>query len=903
MRLALLLLVACTSDKTPTETGEPLVGPTLAHTPPVGTLTEGDSVTLVLSAEDEDGVSSAELAWRVEGDPVWETLALEDQGDGTWAGELTALEAPGLEYWFSAADAGLPSASSELPADGEDAPFSLDVLVDGAALPFYEDFEPAEGEDALFDLGWWTPSQSFPGSPWTLGEGESGYGAVHSRGVSEDQTIQDWLISPPLDLSTLDTAMVLWREKGAAVDEASHGLYISVTGRDPDAGDFIPLEAALPAPTEGDWAASQVYDLSDWVGEPVVFLAWYYEGSLADDWSVDEVEVRALAPALSASLDWSPNPVHPGETAALTVTLENAVNAGTSGLVATLSLPEGGGTLAEDTVELGDLEPLGTVEASFSLSLDPTLDDDSELPLALEVTDGLDTWSFDLTFIVGEPSTGEITLSLDEATSLIVSFGAGDPDEPSVETTVWSGAVAAGTSTLTTDLTAFHDALPPEAGPNRWFARVLPGASGSVDGLVITVGSETYEATELPALTADTEALVYVPEPPDPTLLTVSTDPSSLAPGDTEVALEIELSNNGADTQGPVTGTLSSLDEHVTVSGGEDLVIDSSTWRTGEILTLDTPTLAISADHDDSSPVTLLLELSDGLERWELEIPLEVPWPVLGVVSVEIDDEGGDGVLDPGEAAELAITVGNGGDLRTFGPLDCALAVDEGSAVSAEILAGTDSISSISEASSRETDGYEIVAGEGETGQTLALLLTLDDGTASYEAPFEIPLGERPWQKVGVTDDAAGDNVADYDFDITSVRWREQDGAISFWVASDVPYDASTLFVEAWAISTGARYTYYRLLYQSGVGKLQGYEDGFTTIGALEAELLSETELVLTLQVEDMELLLPELSIGFAAGWCGPDTYYCDHYPDDWGYPYVSFTSAEWFDLSWETLP
>ena len=48
---------------------------------------------------------------------------------------------------------------------------------------------------------------------------------------------------------------------------------------------------------------------------------------------------------------------------------------------------------------------------------------------------------------------------------------------------------------------------------------------------------------------------------------------------------------------------------------------------------------------------------------------LNVPWPVLEVSRVVIDDSAsgdGDGVLDPDESAELEIYVLNSGDLSTF---------------------------------------------------------------------------------------------------------------------------------------------------------------------------------------------------------------------------------------------
>ena len=37
----------------------------------------------------------------------------------------------------------------------------------------------------------------------------------------------------------------------------------------------------------------------------------------------------------------------------------------------------------------------------------------------------------------------------------------------------------------------------------------------------------------------------------------------------------------------------------------------------------------------------------------------------------------------------------------------------------------------------------------------------------------------------------------------------------------------------------------------------------------------------------------------FAAGWCGPDEYYCDHYPDGWGYPYVGWSPWLFYSIDW----
>ena len=47
-----------------------------------------------------------------------------------------------------------------------------------------------------------------------------------------------------------------------------------------------------------------------------------------------------------------------------------------------------------------------------------------------------------------------------------------------------------------------------------------------------------------------------------------------------------------------------------------------------------------------------------------------------------------------------------------------------------------------------------------------------------------------------------------------------------------------------------------------------------------------------------MGLAQNTFDIGLASGWCGPPTYYCDHYPDGWGYPYVAFSAGLWYNIS-----
>ena len=61
----------------------------------------------------------------------------------------------------------------------------------------------------------------------------------------------------------------------------------------------------------------------------------------------------------------------------------------------------------------------------------------------------------------------------------------------------------------------------------------------------------------------------------------------------------------------------------------------------------------------------------------------------------------------------------------------------------------------------------------------------------------------------------------------------------------------------------------------------------------------SGNELLLEWDPAIMDLSIDGFSMGFGAGWCGPPEYYCDSFPDAWGYTYDSYDSGDWLDLEW----
>jgi hypothetical protein len=119
-------------------------------------------------------------------------------------------------------------------------------------------------------------------------------------------------------------------------------------------------------------------------------------------------------------------------------------------------------------------------------------------------------------------------------------------------------------------------------------------------------------------------------------------------------------------------------------------------------------------------------------------------------------------------------------------------------------------------------------------------------------------------------------------------------------LTSDAAFDPGTLYVESWATSPVADWDYYRFVIQSGVAQVQGYgSSGFVDISTPTLSYPDATTVELDVTVGDLGLALDRMDIGFASGWCGPDEYWCDHYPDGWGYPYTGWSPSLWFSLEW----
>lgn len=902
-----LVLTGCKDNQDDTsDTSVALSGPELSHTASL-TVGEGGPLDLELTAVDDDGVGAVTVYHRTAGNTGWIPLVMTGGENGTFTASITDTDVqyPAIEYYFKAADAAATAATSYLPVtDPTSNAYSVAVSVQGAALPYFENFEGDDGSSVdLATLGWGSAMTGFQGYPWQSSTVEVYSGvssAFHPLGYEGAVTSSDWLISPAIDLTSAASAQVSWREFGNFTATANHALYISTTNRDPGDGTYT-LVTALGAPLEDAWSRSQVVDLAAYVGS-TVYVAWYWEGAGADDWYIDDVQIGGLQADLTEIWTLDPETVHPGDSTTLTVTVSNASTVDATDAVVTVGFPSGGVSPDADSVAVGFVPAGGAASATFTLTVDEGQEDNRYVPMTVGVSSGDAEDIEEARLLIGYASTATVDWTSDVDGWLQIDLGVGAVEDPGWSTTLHAETTVAGPVTASSDITDQGDMLPPAAGDLRWWTHVESDGGGAVTGFSISYGGQSYDATSLPSISGGASAVCWDPEPPAFTVSAASS-PASLEPGSTGVSLSLRIKDIGAATSGPVTATLSTTDADVTITDGAAVSVSTDPMAFGETVVVSAFRFDVAATHVDSSDLSVDITLDDGVESWVVPVSLPVPYPVFTVTSIEIDDSAGndDGILDPGEAATLTINLANTGDDSASGAVTGLLSVASTSVATADVGADSELFGSLPRGSTADAR-FDVTVTGGSAGEVLDLELTLTDDDHTYSSTAQILLGEPVWNVITADDDSATDAIEGWDFDMVNGTYRVFDGVMQIRLVSSVVYDPSSLFVEAWGLSAGADYTYYRIVAQSGLGTLEGYSGSTGMFSELPAPIISspdEYTVQFDFPVADLELFSDKLQLGFGSGWCGEPEYYCDQFPDNWGYPYASFSTADWFSLTW----
>ena len=888
-------------DDTVVDEGTP---PEIIHEPVPDGQTSLVQVAIECIVTDDTGVSAVSLFYRQGGAVDWQISYLSPTGEpGGYAGTIaaTVVTAEGVDYYIRAVDDAVPQAEAFSPDGAPDEFHHFDVLVVGETLPFFEDWEDG---DVLTDLGWFQVEQGMGDYTWELSDlyaYSGGQAAMHKEGINGVPMFKDWLISPPLEFDGSTDVAVHWVELGLyTADMEVHQLYLSMGSDDPDAGDFE-LITDLTAPLEEQWAASEVIDITEQVGEGGVgFVAFYYEGEYpADKWFIDDVSVGEPMPDFVLDeITVDPEAFEPGDVLDISISVTNLSLVASEPVTGSLVSDDALLTQTGADVDYGVVEPGGTSygDGSFELTIDAEHVDNAYLDLALRLTDGEHIWDLPFELLMGDESHAMVDYDASASGEVILTVGYGDPDFPSFEVS----EEVEDTSQWSTAITSEAAHLPPEVGENRWWLKVTNDGlyPTTITGFEIEWGDDVFTSVELPlSVLAQSEGVAYLPSLPDLQVAAVITAPEPVAPGDAGVELTLRVDNvGGVATAGPLTGTLTSADPHVSNITGAGVTFGVDPLEPGEVALNDTPfTIDVDAAHVDDSDLELTLAVSDGVDTFDLDFSVAVPHAhaVLEQLVLDDSDFNDDGLLDRGETVLVTAVLHNAGDHEITDDLTVTIGQSATSEVTLTILDDTETLAGglFPGQSQLLTEAFEFTADDGYMGDLAVLDIEITDGTDSWIQTFEVEIAAMVWTAITGADDPVGD-ANGYMFDIAQT-WYKTDGEV-MWIKTDshTPFDETTLWM------TYAFYdvpNWWRLEFHDAFGGfrvMDGWFDGWFEGDEITPTLpiLYRTEegdgtysLLFRFLLEDLEVDGRTLRLGMHAGSC-PFIYYCDTAEDDWFY-------------------
>jgi len=270
-----------------------------------------------------------------------------------------------------------------------------------------------------------------------------------------------------------------------------------------------------------------------------------------------------------------------------------------------------------------------------------------------------------------------------------------------------------------------------------------PGAELSQDGKLVVNESDPGTIYDLPVRVSDAGRIT------DSRMLTVSQDlaieqdlvcacEGGLQTG-VPAVLKLVLSNRGSQTLPSLTLSISTIDPM--------LVLVDSACSAGDLASGQTVTIPAAFDFrlrqnaPDGYPVRVLLVARSGSSSWKKELRFPVIAPTLAMESPVVDD-GYNGILDPGEVADLVTEIRNSGSLDARDlHLRLTTAVPGISILSPfELPVDSVGVNSSFECRFRLKASTEIKA-----GTVVPMQLTLSDSTGPLIIKdFEVRVGNRP---------------------------------------------------------------------------------------------------------------------------------------------------------------
>ena len=169
--------------------------------------------------------------------------------------------------------------------DGSKADTTIAVSGSGIDALFYEDFTlgvfPPEG---------WVEYQEYSANGWRLGQPGHGdtYCAFHGRDGDDEDYLVTPQISIPAGKATYELEFMQYEYFLSYYE--GHGILVSTGSPDPDDDDWVLLQEIYPG-TQLEWEAVEDISLAAYAGQDI-YLAFYYYGDHADEWSVDDIVIQ-----------------------------------------------------------------------------------------------------------------------------------------------------------------------------------------------------------------------------------------------------------------------------------------------------------------------------------------------------------------------------------------------------------------------------------------------------------------------------------------------------------------------------------------------------------------------------------------------------------------------------------
>ncbi len=209
-----------------------------------------------------------------------------------------------------------------------------------------------------------------------------------------------------------------------------------------------------------------------------------------------------------------------------------------------------------------------------------------------------------------------------------------------------------------------------------------------------------------------------------------------------EIQLNVVFENVGSQDASGVTATLSTTDDYVTINTAS---VDAGNIGAGETLNLlNAFSFTVQDDVPDMHLISFQIEfVSDNNDSWESGFALTAYAPFFTINEMTVDDSesgNGDGILDPGETADISISTTNSGHAGAF-DLSALLqtgseylSINEETFFAASLEAG----SSLSAVFSIEADA------DTPDGTPAILNYSVQAGSYNSEGAFSLVIGEVP---------------------------------------------------------------------------------------------------------------------------------------------------------------